>query len=205
MKLYQKYIKRALSLILAIILLIVLLPLFLIVSIAIKIDSDGPAIFKQERTGKNGKIFKIYKFRTMKVETHKKGKKLMHDERLTKVGAFLRKTSIDELPQILNILKGEMSFIGPRPWVPEYYKYFSKEQRKRVSVLPGLTGLAQAKGRNTLDIFEKIKYDVEYTNNVSFIMDLKVIFGTIRTIFKKDAAEIKQEGIDDEISMLKVQ
>lgn len=202
---YEKYIKRFLDITVAILMLVILLPILLIVTIAIKLDSKGPAIFKQERTGKNGKIFKIYKFRTMKVEEYKNGKRLSHDERLTRVGAIIRKTSIDELPQLVNILKGEMSFVGPRPWIPEYYKYFNTEQKKRVSVLPGITGLAQAKGRNSIDIFQKIKYDVEYTKSVSILMDIKVVIGTIKTIFIKDSAEIKQEGIDDEINMLKAQ
>ena len=203
---YKKYFKRIIDVFVSVILLILTLPISLIVSIIIKIDSRGPVIFKQERTGYKGKIFKCYKFRTMKVETHDKdGRELTHDERCTKVGNVIRKLSIDELPQLWNIIKGEMSLIGPRPWIPEYYKYFSKKQKKRCDVLPGITGLAQAMGRNSIDVFEKINYDIQYTKNVTFKMDCKIIIETIKTVVSKTGAEIKQEGIQDEINMLKVQ
>lgn len=202
---YQKYFKRAIDILISFVVLVILSPIILIIAIAIKIGSKGPAIFLQERTGKGGKNFKIFKFRTMVVETQKDGKVLTHDERMTKVGEFIRKTSLDEIPQLINVLKGEMSIIGPRPWIPEYYMYFNEEQKHRVDVLPGITGLAQAKGRNGIDIFQKIKYDVEYTKNVSFVMDIKIILGTIKTVVTKDGAEIKQEGIQDEINMLKAQ
>lgn len=202
---YKKFIKRILDTVLATIILVILLPLFLIVSILIKIDSKGPVFFLQERTGKNNKNFKIFKFRTMKVETKKEEVLLTHDERITKIGSFIRKTSIDELPQIINILKGEMSFIGPRPWIIEYTKYFTDEQMKRLDVLPGITGLAQATGRNNLNVFDKINYDIEYTKKISFITDIKVIIGTIKTVFKADGAEIKQEEMYNEINELKNQ
>lgn len=202
---YQKYVKRIIDIIISFIMLVILSPIILIIAIAIKIDSKGPVFFLQERTGKGGKNFKIFKFRTMVVETEKDGKLLTHDERMTKVGEFIRKTSLDELPQLINVLKGEMSIIGPRPWIPEYYLYFNAEQKHRVDVLPGITGLAQARGRNGIDIFQKIKYDVEYTKNVTFKMDVKIVLETIKTVVTKDGAEIKQEGIQDEINMLKAQ
>lgn len=203
---YRKYVKRILDFVIALVALIITLPITLIIAIIIKLDSKGPVIFKQERTGYKGKNFKAYKFRTMKVETHDKdGRELTHDERCTRVGNVIRKLSVDELPQLVNILKGEMSLIGPRPWIPEYYKYFSKEQKKRCDVLPGITGLAQAMGRNSIDIFQKINYDIEYTKNVSFKMDCKVIIETIKTVVSKTGAEIKQEEIQDEINMLKAQ
>lgn len=202
---YKKYIKRILDVVISIVVLIITLPVTLITAILIKIDSKGPVIFKQERTGYKGKTFLTYKFRTMKVETHDNGRELTHDERCTKVGNVIRKLSIDELPQLVNVIKGDMSLVGPRPWIPEYYKYFSKEQKKRCDVLPGITGLAQAMGRNNIDIFQKIKYDVEYTKNVSFKMDVKVIIETIKTVVSKTGAEIKQEGIQDEINLLKAQ
>lgn len=202
---YKKYIKRILDVVISIVILIITLPVTLITAILIKIDSKGPVIFKQERTGYKGKTFLTYKFRTMKVETHDNGRELTHDERCTKVGNVIRKLSIDELPQLVNVIKGDMSLVGPRPWIPEYYKYFSKEQKKRCDVLPGITGLAQAMGRNNIDIFQKIKYDVEYTKNVSFKMDVKVIIETIKTVVSKTGAEIKQEGIQDEINLLKAQ
>lgn len=203
---YKKYVKRALDIFISAVVLIVTSPISLIVMIAIKIDSKGPAIFKQERTGYKGKTFLTYKFRTMKVETHDgTGHELTHDERCTKVGNVIRKLSVDELPQLVNVLKGEMSLVGPRPWIPEYYKYFSNEQKKRCDVLPGITGLAQAMGRNNIDIFQKINYDIEYTKNVTFKMDCKVIIETVKTVVSKAGAEIKQEGIQDEINMLKAQ
>lgn len=203
---YRKYVKRILDFVIALVALIITLPITLIIAIIIKLDSKGPIIFKQERTGYKGKNFKAYKFRTMKVETHDKdGRELTHDERCTRVGNVIRKLSVDELPQLVNILKGEMSLIGPRPWIPEYYKYFSKEQKKRCDVLPGITGLAQAMGRNSIDIFQKINYDIEYTKNISFKMDCKVIIETIKTVVSKTGAEIKQEEIQDEINMLKAQ
>lgn len=203
---YKKYVKRALDIFISAVVLIVTSPISLIVMIAIKIDSKGPAIFKQERTGYKGKTFLTYKFRTMKVETHDgTGHELTHDERCTKVGNVIRKLSVDELPQLVNVLKGEMSLVGPRPWIPEYYKYFSNEQKKRCDVLPGITGLAQAMGRNNIDIFQKINYDIEYTKNVTFKMDVKVIIETVKTVVSKTGAEIKQEGIQDEINMLKAQ
>ena len=203
---YRKYVKRILDFVIALVTLIITLPITLIIAIIIKLDSKGPIIFKQERTGYKGKNFKAYKFRTMKVETHDKdGRELTHDERCTRVGNVIRKLSVDELPQLVNILKGEMSLIGPRPWIPEYYKYFSKEQKKRCDVLPGITGLAQAMGRNSIDIFQKINYDIEYTKNISFKMDCKVIIETIKTVVSKTGAEIKQEEIQDEINMLKAQ
>ena len=203
---YKKYIKRILDILISSLLLIITLPIYIIVAIIIKIDSKGPIIFKQERTGFKGKNFNTYKFRTMKLETvDKKGRELTHDERCTKVGKVIRKLSIDELPQLINILKGEMSLIGPRPWIPEYYKYFSEHQKHRCDVLPGITGLAQAMGRNSIDIFQKINYDIEYTKNVTFKMDCKVFIETIKTVLSKTGAEIKQEEIQDEINLLKVQ
>lgn len=202
---YKKYIKRILDIVISIVILIITLPITLITALLIKLDSKGPIIFKQERTGYKGKTFLTYKFRTMRVETHENGRELTHDERCTKVGNIIRKLSIDELPQLINVIKQDMSLVGPRPWIPEYYKYFSESQKRRCDVLPGITGLAQAMGRNNIDIFQKIKYDVEYTENVTFKMDVKVIIETIKTVVSKTGAEIKQEGIQDEINLLKAQ
>jgi lipopolysaccharide/colanic/teichoic acid biosynthesis glycosyltransferase len=127
------------------------------------------------------------------------------ENKITKVGKFIRKTSLDELPQLFNILKGEMSFIGPRPWIVEYYNNFNAYQKRRVEVLPGITGLAQATGRNNLNIFEKINYDIEYVDNFSFKMDLKVVFKTIKTVLSKEGAELSKYGIKEEIEDLKHQ
>ena len=202
---YRKFIKRTLDLIVAIVGLIVASPVLIITAILIKLDSKGRVLFVQERTGKGGKNFKIYKFRTMKEEMEVDGRILTHDERITKLGDTIRKLSIDELPQLLNILKGDMSFIGPRPWIPEYYENFTEEQKQRVNVLPGITGLAQANGRNAITIFDKINLDIEYTKKVTFLTDVKIIIDTIKTVFTKHGAEIKQEGMFDEIAQLKAQ
>ncbi|MEG0643125.1 MAG: sugar transferase [Clostridia bacterium] len=201
---YKRYFKRSLDLFFSIIAGIISLPIIVIAIFLIKIFDSGPVIFVQNRTGLNGKVFRMYKFRTMSVNTvDDEGNVLKHNERISKVGHFLRKTSIDELPQILNIIKGDMSFVGPRPWIPEYYKNFNDTQKNRTAVLPGITGLAQAKGRNGLNIFEKIKYDVEYAENISFRRDVKIILMSIYIILKREHAEIIQEDIQEEIALLK--
>lgn len=178
-------IKRILDFVFALILLIVLSPIMLLAAIAIKLDSSGPVLFKQKRPGKDAKIFTIYKFRTMKVETEKNGKPLSDSERMTRVGAFLRKTSIDELPQLINILKGEMSFIGPRPLLVEYLPYYTKEEYKRHNVMPGITGWAQINGRNAISWEKKFELDLEYVRKISFIFDMKIIILTIIKIIRK--------------------
>jgi len=175
----------------------------IIVAIAIKLESKGPALFKQVRTGKGGKNFNLYKFRSMTVDNDVLNFKT--ENKITKVGKFIRKTSLDELPQLFNILKGEMSFIGPRPWIVEYYNNFNSHQKRRVEVLPGITGLAQATGRNNLSIFEKINYDIEYVDNFSFKMDVKVVLKTIKTVLSKEGAELSKYGIKEEIEELKAQ
>ena len=198
-----KYIKRLMDIVLALIGLIFAFIPMIIVAIAIKIESKGPALFKQERTGKDGKVFKLYKFRSMTVDNDVMNFKT--ENKITKVGKFIRKTSLDELPQFLNIIKGDMSFIGPRPWITEYYDNFNAHQKRRVEVLPGITGLAQATGRNNLNIFEKINYDIEYVDNFSFKMDLKVVLKTIKTVLSKEGAELSKYGIKEEIEDLKHQ
>ena len=198
-----KYIKRLMDILLALIGLIFAFIPMIVVAIAIKLESKGPALFKQERTGKDGKVFKLYKFRSMTVDNDVMNFKT--ENKITKVGKFIRKTSLDELPQLFNILKGEMSFIGPRPWITEYYNNFNAHQKRRVEVLPGITGLAQATGRNNLNIFEKINYDIEYVDNFSFKMDLKVVFKTIKTVLSKEGAELSKYGIKEEIEDLKHQ
>lgn len=198
-----KYVKRILDLIIAITLFIIFLIPMIIISILIKLDSKGPVLFKQERTGKNGKPFNLYKFRSMAVDNdvHDFSKQDNH----TKVGDVLRKTSLDELPQIINILKGEMSFIGPRPWITDYYENMTEEQRHRNDVLPGITGLAQAKGRNNISINEKINYDLEYVQNYSFIQDVKIVFLTIKTVLSKEGADAGKSTIQNELEDLKLQ
>ncbi len=198
-----KVIKRIIDFLMALSILILFLMPMIIIAVAIIIDSKGPVIFKQDRTGKNGKIFKMYKFRSMVAENDVHNFK--EKDKYTKVGKFIRSLSLDELPQIINILKGEMAFIGPRPWIPEYYENMNKEQRHRCDVLPGITGLAQVKGRNNLSIIEKINYDLEYVRNFSFKQDVKVFFLTIKAIFVKDGVNAGKETIKDELDILKTE
>ena len=179
------YVKRVIDFLFALILLIITSPIMLIAAIAIKAeDPKGPVLFRQDRPGRYAKIFKVNKFRTMMVATEKNGVKLSDKDRLTKVGRLLRKTSVDELPQLFNILKGEMSFIGPRPLLVKYLPYYTEEEMKRHDVLPGISGWAQVNGRNAINWNEKFLYDIEYVENFSLIMDIKILFFTIYKIFK---------------------
>ena len=195
--------KRLFDILVSLFGIILTLPIMIIVAIAIKLDSKGPAIFKQERTGRYGKTFKVWKFRSMAVNNDVRdfSKKDQH----TKVGTFIRKTSLDELPQLFNILFGKMSFIGPRPWITDYYDNMTKEQRNRTDVRPGLTGLAQAKGRNNISIFDKINYDLEYIDNFGIIEDIKIVFLTIKTVFSKEGAAAGKNVIQNELEDLKTQ
>lgn len=195
-----KYAKRVLDIVISICVLVVFFIPMIIIAIAIKIDSEGPVFFKQIRTGKDGKEFKLYKFRSMTAGNDVRN--LSKENELTKVGAFLRKTSLDELGQIINVIKGDMSWIGPRPWIVEYYQNFTDEQKRRVEVRPGLTGLAQCSGRNNLSIFDKINYDIEYVNTISLKTDIKIVFMTIKSVLKKEGIEISKTGIKDEIDAL---
>ena len=182
-----KYIKRGMDFTAALMLLTVLSPLMLVVAILIKLNRDGPVLFRQERPGLNGKVFTVLKFRTMSVRTHdKSGRELSDFERMSKIGSLLRKTSIDELPQFINILRGDMSFIGPRPLLTEYLEFYSPEQMRRHEVRPGISGWAQVNGRNTITWEEKFSLDVEYVDNISFAMDVKIFVRTILNVLKQD-------------------
>lgn len=182
-----KYIKRGMDFTAALMLLTVLSPLMLVVAILIKLNRDGPVLFRQERPGLNGKVFTVLKFRTMSVRTHdKSGRELSDFERMSKIGSLLRKTSIDELPQFINILRGDMSFIGPRPLLTEYLELYSPEQMRRHEVRPGISGWAQVNGRNTITWEEKFSLDVEYVDNISFAMDVKIFVRTILNVLKQD-------------------
>lgn len=184
------YVKRIFDIILSLIGLVMLLPLFLIISILIKFDSKGPVFFVQERLGKDGKVFKIYKFRTMIDGAINMGSGLRTEEgdfRITRVGNILRKTSLDELPQLINVLKGDMSLIGPRPPVPYHpknYEEYSDEEKKRFSVRPGITGYAQAVLRNGASWDERIKLDLIYVDKMSFTFDLYILFLTFLTVVR---------------------
>ncbi len=189
---YNKYIKRFLDIVLSLIAIIILSPVYIIVSILVLIFMGWPILFKQPRPGKNEKIFNMYKFRTMTNKKDKKGNLLPDEKRLNKFGKFLRSTSLDELPELFCILNGSMSIIGPRPLLVQYLPYYTKEEHHRHDVRPGLTGWAQANGRNSLTWEDKFKYDLEYVNNLSFKMDLKTLFLTVKTVLKRDG--INQEG-----------
>lgn len=183
---YKNFIKRFLDVVLSVSLLIFLLPVLLILIILVRIKLGSPVFFKQERPGKGGKIFTLYKFRTMTDKKDEKGELLPDSERLTAFGKLLRSTSLDELPELINILKGDMSFIGPRPLLVEYLNLYNEEQKHRHDVRPGLTGLAQVEGRNLLSWEERFKLDVKYVNEVSFINDIKIVFKTIGVVFKRE-------------------
>lgn len=191
---YNKYIKRLLDLILAVILLIILSPIYLVVILLVRIKLGKPILFKQERPGYKEKIFKMYKFRTMTNETDQEGRLLPDLQRLTKFGRRLRDSSLDELPEIINIVKGEMSFVGPRPLLVEYLPLYNKEQRKRHEVRPGLTGLAQINGRNESSWEERFELDIEYVDNISFITDLKIIINTVKVIVTKEGIDADDNG-----------
>lgn len=190
-----KYIKRSLDLITALFLVIILSPVMLIAAILIAVNRDGSILFKQERPGKDGKIFTVYKFRTMSTMLRdKNGNELSDFDRMTKIGNILRKTSVDELPQLFNIIKGEMSFIGPRPLLKEYLELYSPEQMRRHNVLPGISGWAQVNGRNTLTWDEKFAYDVYYVDHYSFKMDLKIFIKTIENVISQDGINSDSEN-----------
>lgn len=189
---YRKYVKRFLDIILAIIAIVITLPIFLLTGILVLIFLGKPAIFRQKRPGKDEKIFTMYKFRTMTNKKDKDGNLLPDELRLTKFGKFLRKTSLDEIPEFINILKGDMSFVGPRPLLIEYLPYYTKEEHHRHDVRPGLTGLAQASGRNLLNWNDRFKKDIEYVNDITFINDLKIVLKTFYTVIKKEGINNQQ-------------
>ena len=197
---YKRYIKRFLDVVCAVILLIVLFPLFLIVAIAIKLDSKGEVIFKQTRSGRYGVPFKLYKFRSMSKNNDVYDSSM--EDQITSVGRVIRKLSLDELPQLINILKGEMSFIGPRPWILEYAENFNKHQMKRLDALPGITGLAQCSGRNNLSIKERINIDIFYVKHISFKMDVMIVFKTVKCILKREGFSNSKSAIHEEIREL---
>ena len=182
---YCRYIKRALDLTLAALLCIPAVPVVVACYVGIKLETCGPAFFLQERPGKNGRIFLLYKLRTMIEETERDGVTLSDMERITKVGRIIRACSFDELPQIWNVIKGDMSFIGPRPLLEKYLPFYSDEQMRRHDVLPGISGWAQVNGRNEISWEQKFERDVWYVDNVSFALDIRILFMTIRNVFKR--------------------
>lgn len=181
-----KYFKRIMDFVASLTALIILSPLIALSAVLVKISDGGSVIFKQRRPGKDGKIFTVYKFRTMSEKTEdENGRELSDVERMTKIGSFLRKTSLDELPQLFNVLKGDMSFIGPRPLLCEYLELYTPYQMRRHEVLPGISGLAQINGRNAITWEEKFDYDVYYVDHMSFWLDLRILFKTIKNTLKR--------------------
>ena len=190
---YKNFFKRLIDIAVSLVCLIAFSPIILITAILVKTKLGSPVIFKQARPGKNEKIFVMYKFRTMTDERDESGELLSDELRLTKFGKFLRSSSLDELPELINIIKGDMSIVGPRPLLVEYLPYYNEFQKRRHEVRPGLTGLAQINGRNFTTWDERFYFDVKYVNNISFIQDLKIFFATIGKVFKR-------EGISSESS-----
>lgn len=193
---YQKYIKRIMDFVLSLIAIICLSPVYLIVAILVRVKLGRPVLFTQERPGKDEKIFKMYKFRSMTDAKDAEGNLLPDDVRLTKFGRTLRATSLDELPELFNILKGDMSIVGPRPLLVRYLPYYTEEERIRHTVRPGLTGLAQVSGRNFLGWDERFAKDIAYVKNVSFVGDLKIIFKTAMKIIKKQDIAVNTSVVE---------
>ena len=194
-EIYEKYIKRLLDFILSLLALIILSPVMLIIAILVRIKLGKPVIFKQERPGKDEKIFTLYKFRTMTDERDEEGNLLPDEKRLTKFGKMLRSTSLDELPELVNILKGDMAIVGPRPLLVRYLPFYTEEERHRHDVRPGLTGLAQISGRNKVAWDTRLKLDVEYVNNCTFKNDIKIVCKTVKKVLKKEDILVGKENI----------
>lgn len=191
--------------ILSLIAIIALSPILLVVAALVRINLGSPVIFKQKRPGLNGKIFTLYKFRTMTDERDENGELLPDEVRLTKFGKFLRSTSIDELPELFNILKGDMSIVGPRPLLVQYLPLYDEQQKRRHEVRPGLTGLAQISGRNAISWEERFNLDIAYVDGISFTLDLKIFFKTIKKVFIKEGIEFTSDQSIYETLSKKVQ
>ncbi|WP_284145142.1 sugar transferase [Peribacillus frigoritolerans] len=189
---YGRFLKRAMDFILSLIAIVILSPILLVVALLVRVKLGSPVLFKQKRPGLNENIFMMYKFRTMTDERDEHGELLPDNVRLTRFGRLLRSTSLDELPELFNILKGDMSIIGPRPLLEQYLPLYNEHQKRRHEVRPGLSGLAQVNGRNAISWENKFDLDVEYVDNVSFIGDWKIIFLTIKKVFVR-------EGINSEV------
>lgn len=201
MKVYRGFFKRAIDIVVSGGSLIVLSVPLAAVTVWLHFANKGAgAFFFQERPGKDGKIFRVVKFKSMTDETDAYGNLLPNEKRLTKVGAFIRKTSIDELPQLWNVLKGDMSLIGPRPLLPRYLPWYTDREQSRHSVRPGITGLAQVNGRNNLSWDQKLEYDVQYVENLNFTNDCKILITTVKNVFGKKDIEVAPKGVflDDE-------
>ncbi|MGE4398347.1 MAG: sugar transferase [Campylobacterales bacterium] len=190
---YKAVFKRVFDFLLALLLCTLFLPIFLVTFVVVRAKLGSPAFFTQERPGLGGKIFRIYKFRTMTNERNEGGELLPDEARLKGVGKTIRRLSLDELPQLLNVLKGEMSFVGPRPLLPEYLPLYNARQATRHAVLPGITGLAQVMGRNAISWSEKLEWDAKYAENISFWLDMKILFLTVLKVIKSEG--VSKEGM----------
>ncbi len=188
---YKNFIKPVIDFVLALVGFLFLSPVFVLVTIGLFFANDGKPFFFQLRPGKNGKIFKIIKFKTMTDKKDENGNLLPDADRLTKIGSFVRKTSLDEIPQLLNVIKGDMSLVGPRPLLPKYLELYNDFQRRRNEVKPGITGWAQVNGRNSISWEKKFEYDVWYVDNVSFLLDVKILILTVLKV-------VKSEGINEQ-------
>ena len=188
---YKNFIKPVIDFVLALVGFLFLSPVFVLVMIGLFFANDGKPFFFQLRPGKNGKIFKIIKFKTMTDKKDENGNLLPDADRLTKIGSFVRKTSLDEIPQLLNVIKGDMSLVGPRPLLPQYLELYNDFQRRRNEVKPGITGWAQVNGRNSISWEKKFEYDVWYVDNVSFLLDIKILIMTVLKV-------VKSEGINEQ-------
>lgn len=201
--LYERYFKRLVDIVCSLTVIVLLSWLYVIVAVLVKTKLGSPVIFCQQRPGKNGEIFKLYKFRTMTDERDENGDLLPDDVRLTEFGKMLRASSLDELPELFNILKGDMSLIGPRPLLVSYLPWYTEEESHRHDVRPGLSGLAQVNGRNFVDWDRRLQYDVEYVNKITFIGDIKIIWMTIANVLKKSDIAVVTDDVEGNLAEIR--
>lgn len=200
---YEKYTKRLLDILLSALALVILSPLLLVTAVLVRVKLGSPVIFCQERPGKDEKIFKLHKFRSMSDARDGNGELLPDEERLGRFGKKLRSTSADELPELWDILRGKMSIVGPRPLLVEYLPYYTEEEHHRHDVRPGLTGLAQVKGRNSLTWEQKFAYDMEYVKRISFCGDIKIVFSTVGKVFKKSGIQVNTQSGEGNLAKIR--
>jgi|JI7StandDraft_1071085.scaffolds.fasta_scaffold03706_7 undecaprenyl phosphate N,N'-diacetylbacillosamine 1-phosphate transferase len=197
MMLYRDFFKRIIDFLFSLIGIVLLLPFFVIVLILLFINNNGSPFFIQKRPGLNERIFKILKFKTMTDKKDENGNLLPDADRLTKLGSFIRKTSLDEIPQLINVLKGDMSLVGPRPLLPEYLLTYSEEQKRRHNVRPGITGLNQVEGRNHMKFSERLLNDIYYVDNLTFMLDVKILLLTVKSIIFKSSSVVNGQTVDE--------